>query len=307
MFNLRVLALALVLAFLAMATSHAAGRTGTLAIGDAQPAAAPAPAPAAKAPAEWATRTVLFYTVRVHPSEAGELDAIAGVLSAFHADFLALSGMTEADFGTSAITVNLHPVGAPGAQLGYASMVGGAQEHGIGGKEADRRGYVGEVNMPGPAAHNGSVRSSTGHPMDRRYFDKLLIHEIAPVYLELYARAHGGAFHSGTPKWFEQGLEEYFAVFHSTTYWRMSGVEFYFRLAKQTGGVDTEFGLNLINDYNDGLLVNRFMADEFGEAALLKVLASGEPSFGKRLRGATGVEFEVFLKRLRAWLARKIE
>lgn len=246
----------------------------------------------------WNEDHVLFYTIRTTGRDRDVRNYIAQLLSTFHADFLELSNMKSEDFDACSVTINLHPPGDEQWQLGYASMVGGVQNDADG---RGQRGYVGDINLPGRAAHDGSAVSTSHHPMDHNYFDKLVIHEIAPVYIEMYARAHGGRFHA-SPAWFVQGLEEYFGICHSTQYWKDTGVGYYYRLVCKSHGVDADFGLNVCDVYNDGFIVVKFIADEFGQETLLRILASDMPTFGARLREAVGVEYDEFLTRLSAWL-----
>lgn len=248
---------------------------------------------------ETVSRQVLFYTLECAPAEEKDLAGIAELLKRFHEDMKNLTGLTEEDFSTSRVRVRMHPPGTPQGQLGYASMEGGPVE-----KTGARRGYVGTINMPGAAAHNGSMTSSSGHPMDRHYFDKLVLHEVAPAYFELYARAHTTTYHAA-PGWFEQGMEEYVAVFHADEYWRKTGCRVYYERAR--GGIDTDFGLNALDEYNDGLILTKFIADEFGEQALFRTIIAPEPTFGRRLKSGVGVSFDEFLKRFQSWREKTIE
>lgn len=56
--------------------------------------------------------------------------------------------------------------------------------------------------------------------------------------------------------------------------------------------------------YNEGVAACRFIADEFGDAALRRVLESNEPTFGQRVHAVLGVEFDEFTRRQRAWMER---
>ncbi len=155
-------------------------------------------------------------------------------------------------------------------------------------KTGARRGYVGTINMPSVAAHDGHMQSSSGHLMDHHYFDKLVLHEVAPIYFELFARAHDREYHDA-PGWFEQGMEEYVAVFRADDYWHTTGCRVYYGRERNNPGIDVDFGLNVMDVYNDGLILTKFIADEFGEKALLQIIVAREPTFGRRLKGRRGL------------------
>ena len=180
--------------------------------------------------------------------------------------------------------------------VGYISLEGGPR------KQGDRLGYVGKIKMPGPKAYDGKQFSSSGHAMDRNAFDKFLVHEVSPAYLELFARSRGTRFNDNVPDWFEQGLEEYFAVFHSTPYWRDTGIKTYRRRVRENSAtIDTDFGLNLRDPYNDGFIVLNYIRDEFGEGAILSIVGSAEPTFGKKLQKSLNVPYDEFLSRFKKW------
>ena len=141
--------------------------------------------------------------------------------------------------------------------------------------------------------------------MDREYFDKLLVHEVSPIYLALLAENNGSRFRG--PNWSIQGTEEYFGTYYSTDYWRDKGINVYkSRLAQTPSTLDADYGLNVSNVYNDGFLVMSFLHDEFGKDTVFKIIRSSEPTFGKRIAGATEIKFNVFLDRLKVWKKRVI-
>jgi hypothetical protein len=247
---------------------------------------------------EWRSRRVLFCTLEYTTENEHEVEAVSRAIAEFDGEFRRLSGLTPDQLSRGEVTIRLHPKHSDSCSLGYASMEGGVQRTPDGALA-----YKGVINIPGPAAHTGEVGSSSGHPMDRAFFDKLLIHEIAPVYLDLYARLRDSTFHTGTPAWFQQGCEEYLGVYRSTEYWRTKGCRVYFERLARARTIDADFGFNVCDPYNDGLVAVKFLADEFGEQAVLNIIASKESSFGKRLGAATGVSFGEFTARFDAWLA----
>src|SRR5262245_50789671 len=197
----------------------------------------------------WQTKKVLGYTLHFTVDDAAEMDAVANVLEEFDRSFVAATGAESKLFSAIRIGIYLHPASSKEVTVGYISLQGGPNARG------DVLGYDGTIKMPGPRAYDGKNSSSSGHAMDRNAFDKFLVHEVAPAYLELYARSRGTRFHDHVPDWFQDGLEEYFAVFHSTSYWRTKGIKTYHRrLQNDPAAVDTDFGLNVRDRYNDGLI-----------------------------------------------------
>jgi len=248
----------------------------------------------------WQKREVLGYSVHFTAADAAEIDAVAKVLRDFDRAFAEATGAEARLFAGIRIDVYLYPPASPEVGVGYISLEGGPRQQG------EQLGYVGKIKMPGPKAYDGTQLSSSGHPMDRNAFDKFLVHEVAPAYLELFARSRGARFSDSVPDWFEQGLEEYFAVFHSTPYWRTTGLQAYHRRAQQAPTIDTDFGLNLRDPYNDGLLILNFLRDEFGEQAIVGILGSSEPTFGRRLRTSVDVPFDEFLRRFDRWRSTRL-
>lgn len=251
----------------------------------------------AAAAQNWKTDKVLFYEIRYTAEDAGQIPAIKERLQGFQSSFCKATGTKGDLFDASRVTIELHPSNSTTVQVGYAGMNGGPfQNNG-------KTGYRGTIKMPGPTAHDGKWQSTSGHPQDRRYFDKLLIHEVAPIYLQLLAMSNGGRFQG--PYWFIQGTEEYLGVFHSTEYWRTKGIRYYHRrFAANPTAIDTDFGLNVRDPYNDGFLILNFMHDEFGEESVFKLIASREKTFGKRMARATGVTYDEYLSRFSQWRKR---
>lgn len=164
--------------------------------------------PSAGIAQEWLTASHQFYEIRYTEENASELEAIKDTLSQFRRSFCRAAEVDDTLADASQIVLELHPKDSRSVHVGYVSLVGGTFDNN------GKRGYRGTIRMPGPAAYDGRVSSSSGHPQDRRFFDKLLVHEIAPIFIELLARKNGGSFRG--PNWFIQGTEEYFSVFYST-------------------------------------------------------------------------------------------
>ncbi|XZE53567.1 hypothetical protein SH139x_005321 [Planctomycetaceae bacterium SH139] len=250
--------------------------------------------PATVAAQEWLTATHQFYEIRYTSENEAELQSVKEILSQFRSSFCKAAGVDVTLADASQIVLELHPKNSDSVQVGYVSLVGGTFDN------RGQRGYRGTIRMPGPAAYDGRVSSSSGHPQDRKFFDKLLVHEISPIFIELLAWSKGGRFRG--PNWFIQGIEEYFGVFHSTDYWRTDGREVYYeRLKLLPDSIDTDFGLNVTDPYNDGFLVMNYLRDTYGEAAIFELIASRERTFGKRMQSATNSRYDEFAVDFNEW------
>lgn len=142
---------------------------------------------------DWLEQKALFYRLRYTVEDAGEIAKIKELLESFHRAFLLDTKMDDSRLNGSDVVVEIHPHSSSTVRVGYASLSGGTDERN--GKSV----YMGTIQIPGPTAHDGTATGSSGHPQDRRYFDKLLIHEVAPIYLTLFVADHGTSFHESFP------------------------------------------------------------------------------------------------------------
>jgi hypothetical protein len=244
----------------------------------------------------WQTQKALNCTIHFTEENAAQIEAVSKTLRDFHESIIQATGADSKLFSEIGIDIYLYPAASTEVSVHNISLSGGPRKNG------ETLGYAGRIKMPGPTGYDGKQTSSNGHPMDRNSFDKFLVHEIAPAYLELYARSRGTRFNNQVPDWFEQGLEEYFAVFHSTPYWRTTGIKVYHkRLKNDPATIDTDFRLNVRDRYNDGFIVLNFSRDEFGEKAIIEILGASEPTFGRQLKKSLGVSFDEFLRRFDSW------
>lgn len=250
----------------------------------------------------WESRREGGFTIRFTAGDAGEIGTVVALLKTFEASFCKAGRTDPASFAAIRVTLELHPRTSKEIGLGYASLEGGLWT------ANGTVSYVGTIRMAGPAAHDGTQTSTSGHPKDRNFFDKLLIHEVAPAYLELLAHARGLKFNGAFPDWFEQGVEEYLGVFHSTPYWREEGLRCYHRrLKKDPSSIDTAFGLNLCDPYNDGFIILNHLRDDYGEETVFRILGASEKEFGRKLQGAVGGTFDEFLRRFENWRRTRID
>jgi hypothetical protein len=249
--------------------------------------------------AEWKVDTCLFYRLHFTVENEAAMQRVKALLTGFHQRFQQSAG-TNLDFGKSTVDVHFHPPGSKEVSLGYVVLHGGVTT----GNHPPF--YRGTLKMPGPASYDGQRTSSCGHPMDKNYFEKLLIHEVSAVHLDFLCQSNHASFFS-MPSWFVQGLEEYFAVLHSTDYWRREGIKYYYRrLRRAPHGIDTAFGLNVQDAYLDGFLLLHFIAQRYGEKAIFQILLDKDPSPGRRLRSHLPA-FDVFIRDLETWKPNKLQ
>lgn len=167
--------------------------------------------------------------------------------------------------------------------------------------------YYAEIHMLAPSAHPEGLTTSIGEPKDRAYFERLAVHELSTVPLELATRIKGDGWRlRSAPAWFVQGYEEYLGMTCAP------GDAGKAALARRTAmvvadphQVDDSFGLDVRDPYATGAVLIRFMHEQYGAARVRRVLSSQEPTFGRAIRASLGVDLDGFMRDWRAWLERQ--
>ncbi len=167
--------------------------------------------------------------------------------------------------------------------------------------------YDAEIHMLAPSAHPQGLTTSIGEPKDRAYFERLAVHELSTVPLELATRIKSEGWRLRTaPAWFVQGYEEYLGMTCAP------GDAGKAALARRTAmvvndphQVDDSFGLDVRDPYATGAVLIRFMHEQYGAAGVRRVLSSHEPTFGRAMRASLGVDLDGFMRDWRAWLERQ--
>jgi hypothetical protein len=162
-----------------------------------------------------------------------------------------------------------------------------------------------DIVIAAPWLYDGRQLSENGHPKDRRFFAKLLVHEVATVYLDwcLGQKPEGWRLH-GAPDWFKQGLEEYCGLHFSHSFWRTQGVQDYRGIVRaDPSRIRYEDGIQITERYVDGAMLIAFMIDTFGLETLRNVLQSPAPDVEEAMLSELGVSREIFGSRFRTWVS----
>lgn len=159
-----------------------------------------------------------------------------------------------------------------------------------------------------PAMKSATAISSLGLPKSSDdYHAKILMSEYIPIghYEAQNARPSGGWKYYSAPNWFVQGLQEYDAIFHTTTANRDVTAK---RLSAWATAHRAAFScctpdFAIADDYNGGAAFMTFLAVQFGEGVHARLLRSGAPTFADALTEETKpyTRNELFL-RLTQWL-----
>lgn len=247
-------------------------------------------------------RKHLFYRLTLHDVLTSDADEILAVLSALHERMIPIIGNPElVDFEGSLMEIVIHGRQDPEHRPGIVTLVGDPKE--ISGKFV----YTGKVDLPNISLYDGKHLSTSGHPKDKCFFFKLLVHEVSVVYLGLLAKTEGYYFYTGLPNWAIQGIEEYIGVYYSTPYWVEDGRQCYYdRLKRNPSSLDLEFGLILSDDYSDGFLFFDFIRETYGPEKVFRLFQGKVPSFGTRLKNTLGDDFPSFHRKMGQWKAGKI-
>ncbi|HEY4099722.1 MAG TPA: hypothetical protein VGM20_02470 [Gemmatimonadales bacterium] len=143
-----------------------------------------------------------------------------------------------------------------------------------------------------PAMQQSTAVSSLGvRKNSESYVAKILMSEYIPIghYEVQRQRADGGWSYYDAPNWFVQGLQEFDAIFHSTTENRSTTSRRLMAWAKAHSDVFSccSPDLSLRDDYNGGAAVLAFLAAEFGESVHQRILADSASTFAAALTDVT--------------------
>ena len=172
----------------------------------------------------------------------------------------------------------------------------------------DSTGTIDMLAPSAPAMKSATAISSLGLPKrSDDYHAKILMSEYIPIghYEAQNARPSGGWKYYSAPNWFVQGLQEYDAIFHTTTANRDVTAK---RLSAWATAHRAAFScctrdFAIADDYNGGAAFMTFLAVQFGEGVHARLLRSGAPTFADALTEETKpyTHNELFL-RLTQWL-----
>ena len=140
---------------------------------------------------------------------------------------------------------------------------------------------AGEIHYmtPSAPAYGGGALGTLRLSADD-YHSKTLMHEyitVGHIRIAEEDKSKGFQYYSA-PSWFVQGLQEYDGMFHSTESNRTTGYERLLDYAERSLQ-DTFYNFGSSSIYFGGLLLQRFLAEQYGEGIHLDLLTSGQPTF----------------------------
>jgi hypothetical protein len=155
--------------------------------------------------------------------------------------------------------------------------------------------YFAEIHVLGLSAHPKNGRTLAGLSFDEDYFVKTVGHEAFTIHLDLIRRAHPDAYQLyEAPPFFVQGLPEWLSIRLLPEKTRSKIQAAY--LARFSHAPERAFS----SHYAGGAVIMGFIHQEFGDAAIQKLLHSKERAFSDSLKEATGLTLEELKSR---WVA----
>ncbi len=126
---------------------------------------------------------------------------------------------------------------------------------------------------------------------DSSYHAKVLMSEYIPIghYEVQNGRPVGGWRYYDAPNWFVQGLQEFDAIFHTTTHNRTETAQRLLDWARSHTSVFAccDPDLKISDDYNGGATFMLFLAAQFGEGIHLRLLQDTSATFAGALTAVT--------------------
>jgi hypothetical protein len=170
-----------------------------------------------------------------------------------------------------------------------AGMAGGWRDKG--------KKFQGKISLAHPSKYDGKRFSNWGVPFDLNYFRRLVLHEIAPIYLERISISADSGFYS-KPSWIVQGTEEYFSFHHG----QKPGLDPALRIIHRTSLSSLDYGIILDDPYLDGYILYRFIITQYGETTARKLLTSRGRTTPAILADVTADAPKELLIKLRAFV-----
>lgn len=158
------------------------------------------------------------------------------------------------------------------------------------------------IHFLAPSKHGPDALTSLLEPMDDNYIYKTLVHEYGTLFLaSITDRKSGWKYFHEAFGWFEQGYEEYLGVMFSSEHSRtVTKMKYLQTSLSDPSRIDFDFGLNVENDYTDGVVLMMFMHDVYGKEQVQQILASPEPTFAKAILKVVG-SLDAFRDKFSAW------
>ncbi|MBN2602069.1 MAG: hypothetical protein JXR87_08750, partial [Candidatus Marinimicrobia bacterium] len=169
--------------------------------------------------------------------------------------------------------------------------------------------YRATLEILNPDLYDGARKNILGHPFDQRYYHKLLIHELSTCFIEyLLSTKPKGWRHNDMPNWFRQGLEEYYGLTYSDSYWKNEGINDYFKYhISPGGGINFQFGIFPQDPYYDGAVLFLFIHEYYGYDIIRKILMSEKPDLGTAMNDVLRDDLNQFATNFHKWRDQRIQ
>jgi len=213
-------------------------------------------------------------------------DKMANAIVAFHRYIITFTDANEFPSEKVDLTFNFDE----SMDVYHVSMRGGWRDSG--------KSFKGVVSLADPHKYDGKRMSTWRVPFDEAYFLRILLHEIAPIYLERYALANGTRFYS-KPNWIVQGSEEYFSHHHG----RPVKPDPVLKIFDTSSLRSLRYGIVIYNPYLDGYILFRFVPEVYGKKAALRLLSSNARTTPEILRDAINANPKTLIARLQKFIS----
>lgn len=164
---------------------------------------------------------------------------------------------------------------------------------------------IAEIHVLAPSCHAVKGMTMIGAPYDDEYFFKVIAHEIGSLYmLGITEGKAAGWSLNDSPRWFNEGYQEYLGLTNSTAFTRdVIGQRYVDAVKKSPERVRVEMTAD--NPYLDGANVLRFLHETYGDLAVQALLDSERDNFWDAVLAEFGLTPERLLVSYREWLSRQ--
>lgn len=160
--------------------------------------------------------------------------------------------------------------------------------------------YKAKLNVCTPSHITKEDLTSMRNPMDRKYHNQLMIHELFTVITDQITKEKKEGWHIySAPNWFIQGLEQYVAL--SITEDDEEIKDYIRAVQNKPSIIQTDFGLEVTQDYTGGTVLLAFICRD-GNQIIKEILESTEPTFSKTIRVVLDTDFPAFVSEFQAWM-----
>ena len=167
--------------------------------------------------------------------------------------------------------------------------------------------YRATLEILHPDFYDGKRKNLLGHPYNEQYYHKLLIHELSTCYIEyVLSNKKSGWGPEYIPDWFRQGLEEYYGLTYSDSYWKTAGINDYFNYhCGPGGGINFQFGIFPQNPYYDGAILFLFLHEYYGPDIIQEILISEKKDLGAAIADILKINLNQMAEDFQNWLEKR--